>query len=248
MSPDFSVRWRGYDRAEVDQFLRETEADRRRLQDSLAQLDLIANFGENGRRELHRLTTLRREIAGCLETSIAALHTATDLLSSAPGANSGEEDAVIDAVPAGARVPFGRRAPATVAGSAAVCGLVAAVLLFEPRARAIPMPPPPPPAPIALAAKSKPAVINQGLLLTLTARRSCWVGTSIDGGQPLERLLAADETILLRADKEVLLRVGDAGALSLMINSQPAKPLGGSGQVTTARITRANYAAFLTSD
>src|SRR3990172_1632492 len=38
-STTFHLRWRGYDRAEVDEFLRQTAADRQRLQEGLAQLE-----------------------------------------------------------------------------------------------------------------------------------------------------------------------------------------------------------------
>jgi hypothetical protein len=93
------------------------------------------------------------------------------------------------------------------------------------------------PAPVVEAA--------EGLVLTLTASRECWLGTRIDGGQPLERLLKAGETIMLRANDEAVLRVGDAAALSVLINNELARPLGGSGQVVTKRITRANYPTLL---
>jgi hypothetical protein len=85
----------------------------------------------------------------------------------------------------------------------------------------------------------------EGLVLTLTARRPCWIETILDGGQNMGRLLKPDETIILYAHDETVLRLGDAGAVSALINSQPAKPFGADGQVTTKRITRANYASFL---
>jgi spore germination protein GerM len=67
----------------------------------------------------------------------------------------------------------------------------------------------------------------------------------VDGGQQMERLLAASETVMLHAANEVLVRVGDASAVSLLINNQPTKPLGGSGEVVTRLITRANYSTLL---
>jgi hypothetical protein len=87
-----------------------------------------------------------------------------------------------------------------------------------------------------------------GLVLTLTAKRQCWIRTRIDGGQPLERLLKADETIMLRANDEAFLRVGDASALSMLINNRLAKPLGASGEVRSTRITRASYQTLLIED
>jgi len=105
----------------------------------------------------------------------------------------------------------------------------------------------PAPAPATAAAPSSliPPEL-EGLVLTLTAGRQCWVRTNIDGGQPLERLLKSGETIMVRATQEVVLRVGDAAALSLLINNRTAKPLGSAGQVVTTRITRANYSNLLT--
>jgi len=86
------------------------------------------------------------------------------------------------------------------------------------------------------------------LLLTLIARRPCWVRTTVDGEPPRERLLRPNDTIRLRARKEAVLRVGDAAALSLLINNQPAKPLGAPGEVITTRITRVNYPNFLSGN
>ena len=67
----------------------------------------------------------------------------------------------------------------------------------------------------------------------------------IDGGQRLERLLKPDETVILHAHDEVVLRVGDAGALSVLVNNQPMRPLGAAGQVVTRRISRENYLSML---
>jgi hypothetical protein len=67
----------------------------------------------------------------------------------------------------------------------------------------------------------------------------------MDGNQPIERLLQPNETIVLRAREEVFLKVGDAAALSVLINDQPAKTLGTNRQVVTRLITRANYSSYL---
>ena len=79
----FRISWRGYDRTEVDEFLRQTAADRQRLQEDLAQLEAIMAPSGDERREMERLAAVRREVASCLETSIGALRTATGLLASA---------------------------------------------------------------------------------------------------------------------------------------------------------------------
>jgi hypothetical protein len=110
----------------------------------------------------------------------------------------------------------------------------------------------PTPAPLSPAmrvpAEPAPASVvmrEDGLVLTVTARRACWIGSTLDGGQRLERMLVPNETIMLRATNEAVLRIGDATALSILINNQPAKPLGSTGQVVTHRITRANYKNLL---
>jgi hypothetical protein len=86
------------------------------------------------------------------------------------------------------------------------------------------------------------------LTLTITAIKPCWIRTVVDGSQPMERTLQPHETVMLHARNEVLLRVGDAAALSLLINNQPAKALGGSGEVITRHITRANYSSLVRTE
>jgi hypothetical protein len=41
---------------------------------------------------------------------------------------------------------------------------------------------------------------------------------------------------VLRAEQQVVLKVGDAGAVTLEINGRAARLLGGTGRVVTARI------------
>ena len=86
------------------------------------------------------------------------------------------------------------------------------------------------------------------LTLTLSAVKPCWISTVIDGTQRMDRLLRPDETLVLHALDEALLKVGDAAALSLLINNRPARTLGGSGEVVTRLITRANYSSLLQAE
>jgi DivIVA domain-containing protein len=109
------------------------------------------------------------------------------------------------------------------------------------------------PAPLATASQEGPGATDSvvpagrpdGLVVTLTALRLCWIRTATDGGQPVEHLLRPNETISVRAESEAVLRIGDAAALSMRINELPARPLGGDGEVVTTRITRSNYSSFL---
>jgi hypothetical protein len=241
---------------------------------------------EATQREFDRQATLRWEVASCLETSIAALRTATARLSESEGAETeaqGPEPGI--AMPAAAwtlsslRSIWTSRRPVHVV--LAVVAVGGSFLAYHSGAREIPVrrvnapirnaesttasivsssiEPDPVPrdasrsgflsgierAPAASTSIAAPA---GGLVLTLTARRSCWIGTSIDGSERLERLLKANETIMLVAHDETVLRVGDAAALSVLINNQVSRPLGLDGEVVTRRITRTNFPSFLVNE
>ena len=83
------------------------------------------------------------------------------------------------------------------------------------------------------------------LTLTLTARDACWIGIAVDGAPRVEHLQARDETIEFDIQSEASLRVGNAGALAVLINGQPARPLGADGQVLTVRFTPENFSRYL---
>jgi DivIVA domain-containing protein len=251
--PRFRLRWLGYDRAEVDEFLRQTETERHQLKEDLAQLETVmASHGDQRRREAEQLSVLRIEVASCLEASIGALRGATERLSATPQRNAPAPHPIAEA----AVLSFParpRRRMLVAAGSAAA--LIFAVLAYQYHPRANERAAPTVPAAVHETSKpapsGSPAPVNQkvdGLVLALTARSTCWVGTSIDGGQRLERVLKADETIMLRAEREAVLRVGNAAALSMLINNRVAKPLGVAGQVVTTRVTRANYLSYLANE
>jgi DivIVA domain-containing protein len=287
-APTFRISWRGYDRAEVDEFLRQTAADRQRLQEDLAQLEAFMATSGDERRELERLAAIRREVASCLETSIGALRTATGLLASVTPPNAQPALPPVQALAARVmreRPPIvsrfgalGRIRPTlpswaidtrkrVLVGVGSVAALLVAGFMYQNEPRANEMPAaapaearaaapvaapaptanPAPAAPVSPEASPATPVVarEDGLVITLTARRACWIGTTLDGAQRLERTLAANETIMLRATNEAVLRIGDATALSVLINNQPAKPLGTTGQVVTHRITRANYKNLL---
>lgn len=96
-----------------------------------------------------------------------------------------------------------------------------------------------------LAEVSTTAAQSPALTVMLSAERQCWVRATIDGTQVMERLLEPDQELVLRARERVLLRVGDAGALSATINGKPAARFGRPGQVITRQITLQNYSRWL---
>jgi cytoskeleton protein RodZ len=106
----------------------------------------------------------------------------------------------------------------------------------------------PPPAPLTAAAPSivfpqdrllpvvssavAPGEVPSGpLVLTLAARDNCWVGVQVDGRVALSRVLTSGATQTLKATDEIVLSVGDAGALAVRINDRPGLPLGRRGEV-----------------
>jgi DivIVA domain-containing protein len=291
--PAFRISWRGYDRAEVDEFLRQTAADRQRLQEDLAQLEAVMATTGDERREMERLAAVRREVASCLETSIGALRTATGLLASAAPPSFAQPAASLHTLTPRVQLEPHRELPAVISqfgnlasfrpklpawsierrkpllvGLGSVAALMFAGFIYQNQPSANEMPAAPPAAaaratapPVAAPLGADPPVAaapapveappapaparEDGLVLTVTARRACWIGSTLDGGQRLERLLAANETIMLRATTEAVLRIGDASAISMLINNQPTKSLGAAGQVVTHRITRTNYRNLL---
>ena len=118
-----------------------------------------------------------------------------------------------------------------------------------------PAPPSPPPtdrSPVPVAptepgpeAEGTGAAGAANLVLVLTTRDDCWLSTSVDGAEPLERLLPAGRTLRLQVQQEAVLKIGNASAVSILINGQPAKPLGAEGQVVTLRVTPSNFESFL---
>ncbi len=84
------------------------------------------------------------------------------------------------------------------------------------------------------------------LVLDVEVTRECWVTASADATRVVYRLLQPGERVQARGHV-LMLHVGDAGALRLSLDGEPAKPLGESGQVVSLRITRQNYRSLLPS-
>jgi Domain of unknown function (DUF4115) len=96
-----------------------------------------------------------------------------------------------------------------------------------------------------LAQPSATAGQSTALTVVLSAERQCWVRATIDGTQVLERLLEPYQELRLQAREGVMLRIGDAGAVSATINGKPAARFGRAGQVITRQITLKNYSQLL---
>jgi hypothetical protein len=81
---------------------------------------------------------------------------------------------------------------------------------------------------------------RSALSLLVEARRSSWLRTTVDGQSDTGRMLAQGETVRLRAQQSVSLRVGDAGAVFVSVNNGQPSPLGRDGQVVTRQFVVEN--------
>ena len=67
----------------------------------------------------------------------------------------------------------------------------------------------------------------------ITTTRTVWVRVTADGERVIERELPANARVPLKAQKTIVLRTGDAGAVRVLINGEDQGPLGGNGEVVT---------------
>ena len=74
----------------------------------------------------------------------------------------------------------------------------------------------------------------------------CWMSVQADGERVLSRLLQPGESQAFDVEDEIVLRVGDPGALTFSINGQAGRPFGRAGEPVNVRITKQNYREFLT--
>lgn len=90
---------------------------------------------------------------------------------------------------------------------------------------------------LATAEERAIATSGAGLSIELRAQGLCWIRAMVDGEVVVERLLQPGESQLLDADADVILRVGDPGALVHTVNGRPGEPLGRPGMPVTVRFT-----------
>jgi hypothetical protein len=73
--------------------------------------------------------------------------------------------------------------------------------------------------------------------IELQAQGLCWIRGAVDGKVVVERLLQPGDRQVLDADVDIVLRVGDPGALTHTVNGMPGEPLGRPGIPVTIRFT-----------
>jgi hypothetical protein len=99
-------------------------------------------------------------------------------------------------------------------------------------------PPTTAPAPAAAPAPAPPAAARTHALEgELDVQRHVWVRVLLDGERTLERELPAGTRIPLQADRAIVIRAGDAGALRLTLNGVDRGPLGKDSEIVTRTFT-----------
>jgi cytoskeletal protein RodZ len=86
------------------------------------------------------------------------------------------------------------------------------------------------------------------LRLDIAPRGWCWLEGTADGQPVVSRLVRPEERIQIQAQRDVVLRVGDAGVFAFTINGMAARPLGTAGQAVTIHLTPDNLAEFISRE
>jgi cytoskeletal protein RodZ len=85
------------------------------------------------------------------------------------------------------------------------------------------------------------------LVIKLNASSDVWVEAKADGEQRIYRLVTAGEDLTVDARREVVLRIGDASAVTYTINGAAGRPLGGPGIVREIVVSADSYRSLLAS-
>jgi|GEM_PF-4685904 len=89
------------------------------------------------------------------------------------------------------------------------------------------------------------APADQKLKLVLVAREYCWIHLTYDKFSEKDFILNPNDSFSQEFVGEVVLKLGNAGGVSLAINDLPARPLGQRGQVVSLPITPETFRSYL---
>jgi hypothetical protein len=107
-----------------------------------------------------------------------------------------------------------------------------------------PVDPSPSAAPVTDAPASAPASGGAPIVIDVETTADCQVSISVDATPPVTRQFRAGDRARFEANQQVLIDVANAAAVRLLINGQPARPLGAAGSHVRTRITRDNLREF----
>jgi hypothetical protein len=108
-----------------------------------------------------------------------------------------------------------------------------------------------PPQPVEIATSGSddanaPADRRQDALrLDIQTLGPCWVSATADGLSVVYQLMQTGAHQTIEARDEVVLRIGDPGAFTFLVNDIPGRTIGPAGRAVTLRITSQNYREFV---
>ncbi len=100
----------------------------------------------------------------------------------------------------------------------------------------------PPEAPPPVPDPPKPV---EPITLEFEVTSASFVEIAADGKVSFSRAMEPGDRQRIQAQKELRVRVGDAGVFVWTLNGRPARSLGAAGTARTARVTQANFKRFL---
>jgi hypothetical protein len=83
------------------------------------------------------------------------------------------------------------------------------------------------------------------MTLELHPTGDCWIQLTVDGQPVVARLMVAGDKVVRQVRDIAVIQVCDAGTFAFSIDCRSGKPLGRSGQVRSARITKDTVAQYL---
>jgi hypothetical protein len=93
------------------------------------------------------------------------------------------------------------------------------------------------PAPAPAPAPAVPAGPPRALNIEFVTVRPVWARITVDGRRAMEREFAADQRFPFGADRAIVIRAGDAGAIRLVVDGKDLGVLGRDGQVFNRTFT-----------
>jgi cytoskeletal protein RodZ len=87
-----------------------------------------------------------------------------------------------------------------------------------------------------------------GFTVALVANRRSWLSATADGSKTVDKMLEPGDQQTLDVERELVLVVGDAGAVRMTVNGASAKPLGKDGKAVTVRLNPSNYRQYLAAE
>lgn len=152
---------------------------------------------------------------------------------------------VVVAIAAVAAIVWGVRVAWPLTADGAASGTtVGGEVTPAPVSSPAPAPVEPTPAVTTDAPSSAPSAVAASIVIDVETTAECQVSVGVDATPQVTRQFRAGERARFEATEQLLIDVTNAGAVRLVINGQPARPLGADGARVRTRITRDNLREY----